>query len=159
MGVLRGLDGFEGRSSLKTWIFTILINRARSRGKMENRSIPMSFLAAPDRDSSRSVDPSRFLGGDDPFDGSWRIPPTRLSDLPEEHISSAETRAVIDAEIHRLPSTQQQVVTLRDVEGWSAEEVCEALGLSEGNQRVLLHRGRARLRARLESHLAVVRAS
>ncbi len=159
MGVLRGLEGFENRSSLKTWIFTILINRARSRGKMEHRSIPISYLAPLDDEGGRSVDPSRFLGGDDPFDGSWRFPPARLSSLPEEHITSAETRAVIDAEIHRLPSTQQQVVTLRDVEGWSAEEVCEALGLSEGNQRVLLHRGRARLRARLEAHLAVVVAS
>ena len=105
------------------------------------------------------MDPGRFLGGDDPFDGSWRFPPARLSDLPEEQITSAETRAVIDAEIHRLPSTQQQVVTLRDVEGWSADEVCDALGLSEGNQRALLHRGRARLRARLEAHLAAVVAS
>ena len=80
MGVLRGLEGFEGRSSLKTWIFTILINRARSRGKMEHRSIPITFLAPPDNEGGRSVDPGRFLGGDDPFDGSWRFPPARLSD-------------------------------------------------------------------------------
>lgn len=160
VGVLRGLDGFEGRSSLKTWIFSVLANQARSRGVSEHRSVPTSFVDEAEAYSDPQVTPSRFRSGsDDPFEGYWRTPPARFSSLPEEQVTGAETRAFIDHEIRSLPLGQQQVVTLRDVEGWSAGEVCAALGLSEGNQRVLLHRARARLRQQLEAHLSPAAAS
>lgn len=160
IGVLRGLEGFEGRSSLKTWIFSVLTNQARSQGAKEHRSVPTSFVDELDERSGPQVEPSRFrTGADDPFEGYWRTPPARFSSLPEEQVTSAETRTLIDDEIRGLPLGQQQVVTLRDIEGWSAAEVCAALGLSEGNQRVLLHRARARLRQQLEAHLSPAAAS
>ena len=144
LGVLRGLPAFEGRSSLRTWIFRILVNQAITRGVRESRSVPFSSLG----DDEAAVDPERFLPG-----GAWATPPQPLDSVPEDVLLSAEARArVLDA-IAELPAQQRQVITLRDVEGWSSAEVREALDLSEGNQRVLLHRARSKVRARLEDYL------
>jgi RNA polymerase sigma-70 factor, ECF subfamily len=144
IGVLRGLPSFEGRSSLRTWIFRILVNQAITRGVRESRSVPFSSLG----DDEAAVDPERFLPG-----GAWASPPQPLDGMPEEVLLSAEARArVLDA-IAELPHQQRQVITLRDVEGWSSAEVREALELSEGNQRVLLHRARSKVRSRLEDYL------
>jgi RNA polymerase sigma-70 factor (ECF subfamily) len=155
MAVLRGVDRFEGRSSLKTWIFAVLENRARSSGVRERRSTPFSSLeTVHGEESGPTVDPDRFHTRDEPFAGYWTHPPSRWSDLPDERVLGAETRAVVDEAIRALPVRQGQVVTLRDIEGWSSAEVCELLGLSEANQRVLLHRARGRVRAALEHHLS-----
>lgn len=141
LGVLRGLDRFEGRSSLRTWIYSIVANVARTRAVREARSVPFSSLAPDDEDAS--VDPERFVS-----DGSWARPIE-----PWRPLLDAEARAVIDAAIARLPPQQAQVIELRDVEGWSAEDVRNVLELSETNQRVLLHRARSRVRAALEEYL------
>jgi RNA polymerase sigma-70 factor, ECF subfamily len=144
IGVLRGLPSFEGRSSLRTWIFRILVNQAITRGVRESRSVPFSSLG----DDEAAVDPERFLPG-----GAWASPPQPVEGLPEDVLLGAEALArVLDA-IAELPPQQQQVITLRDVEGWSSGEVREALDLSESNQRVLLHRARSKVRARLEDYL------
>jgi len=155
LAVLQGIDRFEGRSSLKTWIFQILLNRARTRGKREARSIPFSALAEKElAQAEPAVDPDRFLPPDAPgWGGDWRTPPTRWSENAEQVLLSKETRQKIQSAIDALPPAQRQVVTLRDVEGWTSEEVCNALGLSETNQRVLLHRARAKVRAALEAYL------
>jgi RNA polymerase sigma-70 factor (ECF subfamily) len=154
IAVLKGVDRFEGRSSLKTWIFAVLENRARTSGVREKRSTPFSSLEAPDEEEGPTVDPSRFHRPDEPFAGYWTTAPTPWSELPDERLLSAETRGVVEDAIRALPLRQRQVVTLRDVEGWSSGEVCELLGLSESNQRVLLHRARGRVRAALEEHLS-----
>jgi RNA polymerase sigma-70 factor (ECF subfamily) len=155
MAVLRGVDRFEGRSSLKTWIFAVLENRARSSGARERRSTPFSSLeAVTEEEDSPTVDPTRFHTRDEPFAGYWTMPPVRWSDLPDERLLNAETRELVEAAIRALPVRQRQVVTLRDVEGWSSAEVRELLGLSDANQRVLLHRARGRVRAALERHLS-----
>ena len=146
LGVLRGIDRFEGRSSLKTWIFRILVNRAKTRGEREARSVPFSSLESED---GPSVDPDRFVEA-----GGWASPPRPWEGEPVDRLLAGEARAVIDAAIERLPPAQRRVITLRDVEGWPAEEVCDALGLSEANQRVLLHRARSKARAALEAHFA-----
>jgi RNA polymerase sigma-70 factor (ECF subfamily) len=154
MGVIRGLGRFEGRSSVKTWLFRIVENQARTRGAREPRATPFSALASDGEGGEPAVDPARFVGRGDPFAGYWATPPARFSDLPEQRLLSGETREAIEQAIAALPDRQQQVISLRDIEGWHAEEVCEFLGLSEGNQRVLLHRARARVRAALEAHFA-----
>jgi RNA polymerase sigma-70 factor, ECF subfamily len=155
LGVIRGLRRFEGRSSVKTWLFRIVENQARTRGAREPRATPFSAL---DEGGGPAVDPARFRGPDDPLAGYWATPPAAFSDLPEERLLSTETREVIEQAIAALPGRQQQVISLRDIEGWHAEEVCEFLGLSEGNQRVLLHRARSRVRAALETHFAMLGA-
>lgn len=147
VGVLRGIERFEGRSSLKTWVFTILANTAKTRGVRERRTIPLSSLAPSDGDAEPAVDPERF------FAGRWATPPSTWGDLPEQAVLAGETRRRLVEAIERLPEMQRRVVTLRDVEGWPANEVCELLDLSEANQRVLLHRGRSKVRAALEPHL------
>jgi RNA polymerase sigma-70 factor (ECF subfamily) len=154
MAVLKGVDRFEGRSSLRTWIFAVLENRARSSGVRERRSTPFSSLEAPGEEEGPTVDPSRFHTREEPFAGYWTTAPARWSELPDEKLLSAETRDVVEDAIRALPTRQRQVVTLRDVEGWSSDEVCNLLGLSESNQRVLLHRARGRVRAALEGHLS-----
>jgi RNA polymerase sigma-70 factor (ECF subfamily) len=146
LGVLRGLPSFEGRSSLKTWIFRILVNQARTRGVRERRSLPFSALAGG---GEPAVDPDRFLP-----DGRWAAPPRRWSDSPEHLILSTEAQEQVLMAIDALTRLQREVITLRDVEGWSSAEVREALGLSEANERVLLHRARSKVRARLESYFA-----
>jgi RNA polymerase sigma-70 factor (ECF subfamily) len=151
LGVLKGLSSFEGRSSLRSWIFGILANCAKSRGVREARSTPFSAFDDPDEDEA-SVDPSRFLGSDHPrWPGHWASPPEAWAD---EKVAARETTAFIADEIERLPPVQRQVVTLRDVEGWSSAEICAALKISEANERVLLHRARSRIRAALERRFA-----
>ncbi len=161
LAVLEGLDRFEGRSSLKTWIFRILINRAKTRGVREHWSIPVSAFehADEDDDDGPSVEPERFFGADHRWAGHWRSPPERWSDLPADQLAGKETIAVVEETIRGLPLQQRRVITLRDVEGWTSAEVCDLLELSEGNQRVLLHRARSRVRAALERHLAGTRAA
>src|ERR671936_28467 len=151
VGVIRGIDRFEGRSSLKSWLFTILRNTAISRGEREQYSLPMSSLAADD-DDAPALDPDRFLPADHPqWPGHWAIGPTAWP-VPEEGLMATETREVIASAISALPAPQRAVIALRDVEGWPAQEVCEALDVSEGNQRVLLHRARTKVRAALETY-------
>jgi RNA polymerase sigma-70 factor (ECF subfamily) len=145
LGVLKGIDRFEGRSSLKTWIFRILANTAKTRGQREGRSVPFSALEEGDVPFEPTVDRSRFLGT-----GQWGAPPRAW---PEDRLLREETRAVIEQAVADLPPTQRLVVSLRDIEGWSADEVRNALDLSETNQRVLLHRGRAKVRRALEEYL------
>ncbi len=144
LGVVRGLPAFEGRSSLRTWIFRILVNQAITRGVRESRSVPFSSLG----DDEAAVDPERFLPS-----GAWASPPRPLDGIPEDVLLSAEARARVLEAIAALPPQQRQVITLRDVEGWSSAEVRDALDLSESNQRVLLHRARSKVRARLEDYL------
>ena len=139
LAVLNGIDRFEGRSSLKTGIFRIVANRAKTRAQREARSRPFSSLGP-----EASVDPDRFV------DGAWAAPP---ASWPEEELLGSETLRVIGDAIESLPPSQRAVITLRDVQGWSAEEVRNALELSETNERVLLHRARAKVRGALEAYL------
>lgn len=148
MAVVRGIERFEARSSIKTWLFRILVNRAKSRGVRESRSVPFSSL---DRDGERCVDPDRFLDADHRWGGFWAAPPNSWRDSPEVRAASAEIRRALGRALDELPAMQQAVVTLRDVQGFSPTEVCEALDVTEANQRVLLHRGRSRLRTVLEA--------
>lgn len=155
LGVLRGLDRFEGRSSLKTWVFRILVNQAKTRGVRDHRSVPFSSLAGDDPTSDApAVDPSRFLGPDERYAGHWAAPPPRWDELPVERLESQETIEAIKRAIDMLPPRQREVITLRDIEGWDAAEVAGALDLSEGNQRVLLHRARTKVREAVEGELA-----
>jgi RNA polymerase sigma-70 factor (ECF subfamily) len=155
LAVLAGIDRFEGRASLKTWILRILTNRAKTRGAREARSVPFSCLAGEDVGADEAaVDADRFLGPDHPqFPGHWAAAPTDWRTVPEDRLLGREAREQIKAAIGELPPRQQQVIVLRDVEGWSSEEVCAALVLSEGNQRVLLHRARGRVRRALEAYV------
>jgi RNA polymerase sigma-70 factor, ECF subfamily len=153
LGVLRGIERFEGRSSLKTWLFRIVTNLAKTRAVREARSVPFSALAgAEDEEEGPSVPPERFRGPDDRWAGHWAAPPVDWA-RPEHELLSGETRGVIARAIDALPDSQRQVMTLRDVEGWSSEEVCNALELSETNQRVLLHRARTKVRRALDDYL------
>jgi len=146
LGVLRGIDRFEGRSSLKTWLFRIVVNTAKTRGEREARSVPFSAVL-----DEPAVEPERFLGADHPHSpGAWATPP---SDWPAEKLEAREVREVIDGVVAELPPQQRQVITLRDVLGFDAEEACNALGLTEVNQRVLLHRARSRVRRALERYM------
>ncbi len=147
LGVLNGIDRFEGRSSLKTWIFRILVNRAKTKGVRESRSVPFSSLEGDGDENGPSVDPSRFSAG------AWTSPPESWAGVPEERLLSAETRAVVEDAIAMLPDMQRAVITLRDVQGLTAPEAREVLDLTEANQRVLLHRARSKVRARLEEYL------
>jgi RNA polymerase sigma-70 factor, ECF subfamily len=156
IAVMRGIDGFEGRSSLKTWVFRILVNVAMRTGARERRSMPFSALAAAEDTGEPSVDPDRFLPADhELFPGHWAIMPARWP-TPEEGLLAGETREVIAAAIAELPVAQRTVISLRDVEGWSSEEVREALEISAGNQRILLHRARSRVRSAIESYYGAV---
>lgn len=153
IGVLRGLDRFEGRSSFRTWLFGILANQARRRGERERRTIPFSALARPPADRAEvAVPPERFLPRGDEWAGHWDVPPAAWP-APEEALLSAEARRQIETAISALPPNQRAVITLRDLEGWDAADVCNALGCSATNQRVLLHRARSRVRAALERYL------
>lgn len=154
VGVLQGLGRFEGRSSLKTWLFRILTNRARTRGQREGRSIPFSAVRSPDADSAEpAVEAERFLPPGHADAGHWVSYPPNWDELPEDRLLSQETRAQIQQAIDALPDSQREVITLRDVEGWGSEEVCNILGISESNQRVLLHRARSKVRHALEHYL------
>ncbi len=149
LAVLRGIDRFEGRSSLKTWIFRILINTAKTRGQREARSIPFSAAASADEPS---VDADRFLDAGHRYAGAWMLGPSDWR-TPEDELLDGETRDAILRAIDDLPEAQRAVITMRDVEGFPPAEVSGALGISDGNQRVLLHRARSKVRAAIESHL------
>jgi len=157
LGVLRGVERFEGRSSLKTWIFKILTNIASTRAARERRSVPFSSLAAREAaDGEAAVDPERFLPADhDRWPHHWALGPTAWQ-TPEEGLLSAETRELMLQAIADLPPAQQTVISLRDIDGWPSHEVCSALEISEGNQRVLLHRARAKVRNALEGYFGSV---
>ena len=152
IGVIHGIATFEARSSLKTWIFRILTYQAMSRGKRELRSIPFSVLAGREAEGAEpAVDPSRFRGPEDRYVGGWIEHPDPWGD-GETIMLSKEMQAIVAASIETLPPAQRLVMTLRDVQAWTSEEVCEALEISQGNQRVLLHRARSRVRAALERY-------
>jgi RNA polymerase sigma-70 factor, ECF subfamily len=151
LGVLRGLERFEGRSAFRTWLFRILVNRAKTRGVREHRSVPFASLGTggdggEDGDDGPSVDPTRFVE-----EGAWASPPRRWEDDPELALESRELRRIAEEAIARLPERQRIVITLRDLEGLSSDEVRNALDLTETNQRVLLHRARAKVRQALEN--------
>lgn len=149
LGVFQGIDRFEGRASFKTWLFTILTNRAKRRGERDGRVLPFSAIAG---DDGEEVEADRFFPPDHDYPGHWSSLPRDWGGLPEERFVSAETRAVIERTIATLPPNQQTVITLRDIEGWPSDEVRNALGLSETNQRVLLHRARGKVRRALEEY-------
>jgi RNA polymerase sigma-70 factor (ECF subfamily) len=155
LGVLQGLARFEGRSSLKTWIFRILTNRARTRGQREGRSVAFSDLATAEAGTGEtSVDADQFWPPDHPaWANIWVSYPRNWNELPEDRLLSRETLARVEAAIAALPPSQREVITLRDVDGWSAEEVCNVLEITESNQRVLLHRARAKVRRDVEQYL------
>jgi RNA polymerase sigma-70 factor, ECF subfamily len=144
LAVLRGLDGFEGRSSFQTWLYRILVNRARSIGVREHHHVPTD-------DHERSVDPSRFDES-----GQWSLPPEQWSDDLDERLHAGELAASIWSALDELPGLQRSVVALRDVEGLRSTEVCDLLDITAANQRVLLHRGRSRMRAALETEFGKV---
>ena len=141
LAVLRGLPAFQGRASLRTWMFTILVNRARTTGSREQRTIPVA-------DAGPVVDASRFGP-----DGAWSAPPEHWIEEAEDRIEAEKLGGLLKAAIDGLPGRQREVVLLRDVEGMSSAEVCDVLSISEANQRVLLHRGRGKLRQVLETEL------
>lgn len=151
LAVIRGIDRFEGRSALKTWVYRILVNTAKARGVREHRTVPFTSLLPEDEEPT--VDPSRFQSSSEPHPGHWtsagKPPPWQT---PEGEALRGEARAVITAALADLPARLRTVITLRDVEGYGSEEVCSLLEISPGNQRVLLHRARAAVRARLEEY-------
>jgi RNA polymerase sigma-70 factor, ECF subfamily len=151
LAVVKGLPRFEGRSSLRTWIFRILTNIAKTRAKRDGRTLPFSALQDPARVPEPAVDADRFLDPEHPrWPGHWAARP---EPWPEDALLAAETRERLAEAIEALPATQRAVISLRDIEGWTSEEVRNALDLSETNQRVLLHRARSKVRAALESYL------
>jgi RNA polymerase sigma-70 factor, ECF subfamily len=161
LGMIKGLDRFEGRSALRTWVLRILVNIAKTRGAREARTVPWSAInenRGENEGENRgenggpTVDPARFRGAGDAWAGHWTPggEPRAWEPLPEDAVLSAEVRALLVAALDTLPERQRAVVGLRDVHGLSAGEVCDLLGLTPANQRVLLHRGRARVRAVLE---------
>ncbi|MDP7736184.1 RNA polymerase sigma factor [Mycobacterium paragordonae] len=151
LSVVRSIGKFEGRASLRTWIVRVVLNRVRSLARGQFNTVPYA-TAGPETDVRPSVDPDRMAH---PELGAhyWRDVPGRWDLLPEQRLMSAEVRAVVLDGLRRLPSAQREVVSMRDIGGWSSEETCEALGISAANQRVLLHRGRAVLRNLLEVYL------
>jgi RNA polymerase sigma-70 factor, ECF subfamily len=151
LAVLTGLRGFRGQSSLRTWVYRILVNQAKSRGVRERRVVPFASLAPDSTAGQPAVDPGRFQGPGERFPGGWReFPP----EWPEQAVLAHEVDAVVTDALRALPPRQRAVVTLRDLEGHSAVEVSELLEISTGNQRVLLHRGRSVVRAHLERYFA-----
>jgi RNA polymerase sigma-70 factor (ECF subfamily) len=150
LGVLKGLHLFAGRSSLKSWILRILVNCAKARGAREGRSVPMSALADSAQEEGPSVPPDRFRGDEERWPGHWSDPP---EPWPDARVESSEMAALVHEGIEMLPEAQRTVMTLRDVDGWDSGEVCALLTISEGNQRVLLHRARSKVRAFVEERL------
>jgi RNA polymerase sigma-70 factor (ECF subfamily) len=153
LGVLRGLETFEERSSFRTWLFRILFNRARSRGEREGRTVNFSSLG--DGAGDPAVPAERFLPADHPeWPHHWALPPEAWGASPDAELLSRETLDLVARAIDALAPAQRAVITLRDVEGMTAEEACNVLGISETNQRVLLHRARSKVRSALEHHFA-----
>ena len=154
LGVLQQLDRFEGRSSLKTWVLRITSNRAKTRAVRERRTVPFSALPGGDPEADEPlVDPDRFLPAGHRWAGHWASPPASWREVPEDLLLSQEIMTEVERAVATLPTAQRAVVVLRDVEGLSAAEARQLLGLTEGNQRVLLHRGRSKVRAALEHYL------
>lgn len=151
IAVIRGLAAFEGRSSLRSWLYAIVRNIARRLGERERRQVPLSALLDDADTGAPSVDPRRFRSSDDPWAGHWHSYPQRWDELPEQRYLANEGVETARLAIDGLPPAQREVVTLRDIEGWTAEEVANMLGISAVNQRVLLHRGRSKVRAILEA--------
>jgi RNA polymerase sigma-70 factor, ECF subfamily len=157
LGVLNGLAAFAGRSSLKSWIFAIVANKAKTRAGKEARSIPFSAMAAREASGAEpAVDPDRFLGADAEWPGHWARPPESWGERPEERLLSREMMHQFARILESLPAAQRTVLTLRDVEGHDAKSVCNILGVTETNMRVLLHRARSRVRGQLELYFADV---
>ena len=148
LAVIQGIDRFEERSSLKTWLFRILTNRAKTRGEREGRVIPASSAWRGDEGDEPAVDPDRFQPG-----GAWSSLPAAVPRTPDQQVLSKELRKVVEAAVKKLPDSQREVITLRDIEGVGAEDVCSLLGITEGNQRVLLHRARSKVRAAVETYI------
>ncbi|MGH3927443.1 MAG: RNA polymerase sigma factor [Pseudonocardiaceae bacterium] len=155
LAVIEGIGKFEGRSSLKTWVYRILVNTAKRRGGREDHTVPWSSMWPTADDEGPTVDPSRFGGPGDRFPGHWREFPAPWPS-PEQQTLAGEVRAQVAAAVAQLPHRQQVVITLRDVEGYGSDEVCSILEISAANQRVLLHRARAFVRGRLEEYFAAV---
>jgi len=153
LGIITGLDRFEGRSSLRTWMFRIVSNIAKSRGQAERRTIPFSSLAGAD-ESDIGVDPAWFEDASGQSPGRWKSMPRDWSGIPDERLLGAETLRRLRQAIGSLPPLQAEVLRFRDVLGWSSDEVCDALDITEANQRVLLHRARTRVRRELDAHLS-----
>jgi RNA polymerase sigma-70 factor, ECF subfamily len=151
LAVLRGIDRFEGRSSLRTWVFRIMMNIAKTRGVRDSRTVPLADLAV---DDGPTVDPDRFQGSIEAYPGHWRVFPAAWPADVEAQVEHGEVRTRIHAAIGELPDRQRIVITMRDVEGYDAEDVCAVLEISAANQRVLLHRARAAVRGRLEEYFS-----
>lgn len=147
LAVIQGIDRFEGRASLKTWLFRILTNRAKTRGEREGRVIPASS-AWRSEGADPAVDPDRFQSN-----GAWSSLPAAVPSTPDQQVLSKELRKVVEGAVRKLPQSQREVITLRDVEGVDADDVCSLLGITEGNQRVLLHRARSKVRAAVERYI------
>jgi RNA polymerase sigma-70 factor (ECF subfamily) len=151
LGIVKGLDRFEGRSSLRTWIYRIVSNLAKTRGQREGRTIPFSALAGDDEQPA--VDPEWFQAASERFPGGWRAFPDDWRGVPEDRLIGHETLERIGHAISALPPLQAEVIRLRDILGWTSEEVRNALDVSETNQRVLLHRARSRVRRAVDAYL------
>jgi len=149
LAVLEGLDRFRGESALRTWVYRILVNQAKRRGVRERRTVPFASLAPAGE--GPTVDPTRFQGAGEPHPGGWRQFP---DEWPEQVALTREVHEVVTVALAELPPRQRIVVMLRDLDGHTADEVCVLLDISAGNQRVLLHRGRAVVRAHLESYFS-----
>jgi RNA polymerase sigma-70 factor (ECF subfamily) len=153
LAVLTGLHGFEGRAAFRTWVYRILVSTAKKRGMREKRSVPWSSVTPDGADGGPTVDPARFRGPEDRYPGGWREFPAAWAS-PEDIALSGEIQTVLAAILEELPGRQRAVIALRDVSGHTAQEVCELLDITPANQRVLLHRARAVVRARLAGYLA-----
>lgn len=151
LAVIKGLDSFEGRSSFKSWLFRILINKAQTRGAREARSVPVDFSLGVD---DYSTDLTHHSSGNRNVRFHWRTHPNAWSELPEALFDEQETRTKVEQSIEDLPAAQRLVITMRGLEGLEPAEVCDLLGISEANQRVLLHRARTQVRAKLDSHFS-----
>ena len=158
MAVIRGIDRFDGRSSIKTWMFRILTNRAKTMGQRAARVVPVSAILGGAAAEDRAVDPARFFDARHPqWPGHWCNPPTAWALGPDDRVATNEAIEVVLLAITGLPAMKRTVITLRDVECWTSREVCNALALTETNQRVLLHRARSKVRRRLEQYHEVPR--
>jgi RNA polymerase sigma-70 factor (ECF subfamily) len=154
IAVLRGLDQFEGRSAFRTWLFSILMNRAKARAAHDNRHNTVALLDEDLQYDTPTVSPNRFYQEESAgATESWMLPPASWQDVPEEVFMSGEVRQVIDTVLKTLQPLQREVLQLRDLDGWTADEVCDVLNISAANQRVLLHRARAKVRQALEDYL------
>jgi RNA polymerase sigma-70 factor (ECF subfamily) len=154
LAVIQGIDRFEGRSSLKTWLFRILTNRAKTRGEREGRVVPFSSAWRDELESGEpAVDPTRFHPDGSANAGGWTSLPAAIPATPDEQLLTHELGKIVEAAMRKLPPSQREVITLRDVDGLAADEVCALLDITESNQRVLLHRARSKVRVAVERYL------